>query len=283
MTATSELTEQIADSDRLTYIRRDATSYLDKVATDLNALKHRLVELFQPQPGQQLLDVGCGTGVDVFTLAERVIPGGSVTGVDSAPELIQAASDRTAPGYPVRFQVADAHRLPFADNQLDGARSERVLQHVADPGQAIAELVRVTKPGGRVLVADPDHGMWAPDLADLDLTRRLMSFWVDHIRNPWMGRRLPGLLAAAGVTELSIELLPIVMTDLKTADRVIGLADIAAAAVNEGAAEAGEAEAWHADLMERESSGRLLVCGVIVAATGIVGPAAGTNSSIETR
>lgn len=271
MTSISELDSQpVADAggERLTYIRRDATSYLDKVATDLSALKRRLADLLEPLPGQRLLDVGCGTGVDVFSLTERVAPGGHVTGVDTATELVEGARTRAGSNTSVDFQVAEACDLPFADSSFDGARSERVLQHVPDPGLAISELVRVTRPGGRILVADPDHGMWAPDLADRDLTRRLMAFWVDHIRNPWMGRQLPNLMMAAGVRDLRIELLPLVLTSLATADTVIGIADVAAASVAENAASEQEATAWQADLMAREAAGRLVVCGAIVAVTG---------------
>jgi SAM-dependent methyltransferase len=217
----------------------------------------------------RLLDVGCGTGVDVFALSDRVGDSGYVAGIDSSPELIEEARRRTPQGAKVGFEVADAAELPFGSGEFDAVRSERVIMHVADPAKAIAEMLRVTKPGGRVVVSDPDHDMWAPDLADRELTRTLMHWWVDHIRHPWMGRQLPGLLREAGAAEVSTTILPIVLTSLAAADAIIGIGRIAETAIKEGVAPAERVSAWQEELIRRDAEGRFLVCGAIVVASGL--------------
>lgn len=269
MTTTTPGTERPAGADSTpAYLHRSATAYLDGVAGQLAAVKSRIQDLLEPGPGQRLLDVGCGTGVDVLALADRVAPGGSVSGVDMSGELVAEATGRVPDGVAADFRVADASALPFPDHTFDGTRAERVLQHVPDPGRAIAELVRVTRPGGRVLAADPDHGMWALDMSDRALTRTLMSWWVDNVPNPWMGRQLAGLLRAAGVEDVRIELAPIVLRDLAAADGVVGLGKVATWAREQDVVPAPAAEAWGSELLRRDAEDQFLLCGAIVVAHG---------------
>ena len=97
-------------------------------------------------PERPVLDVGCGPGVDLVAL------GPGAVGLDRSAAMCRSAAGRGA-----RACLGDAHAVPFADACFAGARADRVLQHLADPVRALGELVRVTRPGGRVVVADPDQ------------------------------------------------------------------------------------------------------------------------------
>jgi ubiquinone/menaquinone biosynthesis C-methylase UbiE len=120
--------------------------------------------------GQSLLDVGCGPGTVTIDLALRLAPG-EVVGVDTSSAVIEiaraAAKDAQAN---VTFDVADAYRLPFAENSFDVVHAHQVLQHLTDPIAALREMRRVAKPGGIVAVRDSDYsGMaWFPRSAGLD-------------------------------------------------------------------------------------------------------------------
>lgn len=106
--------------------------------------------------GERVLDVGCGAGLDALLAAAVVGPGGDVVGVDMTPEMIERAEEAAAlvPGSPVRFLVADAERLPFADGTFDVALSNGCLNLSPHKPQLLAEVYRVLKPGGRLALCD---------------------------------------------------------------------------------------------------------------------------------
>jgi ubiquinone/menaquinone biosynthesis C-methylase UbiE len=114
-------------------------------------LREKLARFLEPRGDERALDSGTGTGALAFALAPLVR---EVVGVDLVPELLELAQ-RHAGEFPnVSFVEGDAASLPFEGGSFDLACSLRTLHHIARPELAVAELVRVTRPGGRVLVID---------------------------------------------------------------------------------------------------------------------------------
>jgi ubiquinone/menaquinone biosynthesis C-methylase UbiE len=126
------------------------------------------------------LDVGTGAGTLALALAPLVR---EVVGVDLVPELLEAARAH-APAN-VTFVEGDATRLPFDAGEFDLAASRRTLHHVARPELALAELARVTRPGGRIFVDDQIAP--ADPLAAIDLDR------FERARDPSHARTLPDI------------------------------------------------------------------------------------------
>ena len=105
------------------------------------------------QSGDQVLDVGCGTGRLAIVCSERVGTTGSVNGIDPAAEMIKRASSRARKReVPATFQVGYAQDLPFADGTFDAVACTLALHHVAEDDQltAVQEMSRVLKPSGRL-------------------------------------------------------------------------------------------------------------------------------------
>ena len=115
------------------------------------ALRAELVSFLEPRGDERVLDAGTGTGALAFALAPLVR---EVVGVDPVPELLAEARRRSAEFPNVSFVEGDAMRLDLESGSFEIAGCLRTLHHVARPELVIAELVRVTRPAGHVLVVD---------------------------------------------------------------------------------------------------------------------------------
>lgn len=122
-----------------------------------------LVHLLEPAPGKEILVSGCGDGVTAEWLARRT--GAAITGVDPSPERIARAEARRRAvviPLPLTYQQASLDDLPHENEVFDASVGEPVLAASADPERAVAELVRVTKPMGPVVLLQPT---WSSDIA----------------------------------------------------------------------------------------------------------------------
>jgi len=106
--------------------------------------------------GEQVLDIGCGAGVDTILAALIVGPKGSVVGVDIVPNMIARAKSnlQMMDLGNVNFQNTSGENLPFADDTFDVAISNGVINLIPDKEAAMSEILRVLKPAGRLMVAD---------------------------------------------------------------------------------------------------------------------------------
>lgn len=110
-----------------------------------------LDEILDPLPAGDALDAACGTGRLSIRLAAR---GHRVTGVDSSPEMLELARAKVPDG---EFHVGDLHDLPLPDGAVDLVVCGLALAHVPDLGPVMAELARVVRPGGHVVISDAHH------------------------------------------------------------------------------------------------------------------------------
>lgn len=166
-------------------------------------LRRAFVGFVGIRPGWRALDVGCGTGIVARDLGARVGSRGRVVGVDPSRTFIREArrrARRDGIGAPYAFRVADGRRLAFAAGSFDAVVAVTVFLHVAASDRILAEMMRVTRPGGRVAVLDQDFGTLVLDLPDRALTRRIVEGHADRFyANPWSGRTLLRRFRAAGL------------------------------------------------------------------------------------
>ena len=155
--------------------------------------------------GDQILDVGCGAGDVLIDLAGLAGPGGTGVGVDASEQMLAAARARAAAaGVDVTFEVGDVTALRFRDHTFDAIRSERTLQWVHDPAAAVAEMVRVARPGGRICITDTD---WASLVIEHPAPEAAATFFeaMGAVRGDQttVGRRLVNLLRGAGAHDVT--------------------------------------------------------------------------------
>jgi ubiquinone/menaquinone biosynthesis C-methylase UbiE len=123
-------------------------------------LRQRTINLACIQPGEQILDVGCGTGTLAMEAARRVGHTGRVTGVDPGTQQIAHARAKAARrNAPIEFKIGVIEQLPFPDQTFDVVFSTLMMHHLPAPlkRQGLAEIARVLKPGGRLVIADFKH------------------------------------------------------------------------------------------------------------------------------
>ncbi|HEY7142259.1 MAG TPA: methyltransferase domain-containing protein [Methylomirabilota bacterium] len=169
-------------------------------------LRRAFLSLAGIEAGMRVLDVGCGTGVVTRDVAARVGAGGAVVGVDPSRALLAAARRRSrARGRGIRptFRHGDGLALPFPPASFDVALAVTVLLHVPAGDRILGEMIRVTRPGGRVAVLDQDFGTFALDVPDRALTRRIVDGHAERFyAEPWSGRTLARRLRLAGLARV---------------------------------------------------------------------------------
>jgi len=164
-------------------------------------LGHDVVKLLSPQPGQRILDIGCGEGA----LTERIMQlGADVLGIDASADMVAAAQKRG-----VTARIIDGHQLPF-DHEFDAVFSNAALHWMLDPQAVLAGVKRALKPGGRFVAEFGGHGNVAAICTALIASLQFRGI-SSKGRHPWYfptTKEYGNLLQTVGFRVDSIELIP---------------------------------------------------------------------------
>jgi len=246
----------------------------------IQASKRLMLERIALAPGAAVLDVGCGPGTGVFDMVELVGPTGRLVGLD-ASEVMLAEARRRAKEFqiPITFEVGDVQALHFPDDTFDVCRAERLLEHLPDPDRALTEMVRVTRPGGRVLVFDFDWDTLMIDHPDRETTRTFALSYTDSIRNGWIGRQLPRLFKEQHLEGISIDPVQVVV-HYRLAELAFG-SHLARLQTN-GTLPSARAQQWWEYLQQADERGTLLISFTAFIVVGVKsGSLTTTNSAIQ--
>jgi ubiquinone/menaquinone biosynthesis C-methylase UbiE len=160
--------------------------------------------------GWQAIDLGCGPSGILDLLAERVGSAGRVVGLDFEPANVVLAREFAAERGLANVQVihGDAHRTGFPSASFDLVHARTLLVNIPDPDVVVAEMVRLTRPGGWVVALEPDGGgsvCHPPHPAWDRLTQIFRSAQEVDSADPFIGRRLPELFRQAGLAQIGAE------------------------------------------------------------------------------
>jgi len=249
-------------------------AYLEAAATQTVDANARAVAVLGLRPGGRVLDVGCGAGDGLSALMVGVGAAGCVVGVDHDGVLLAVAAGRALPGGPtLRCVTADVAALPFDDASFDAVTCRYVLQHLAEPGRAVSEMVRVLRPGGTLSILDADWASVSIAGGDVDMERRLMTLNATALlRNGTAGRQLPGLLRRAGLIDVQRRSFAEVDDDLPLVREMVVLTEIEDEAVARGVVTADEISRWRRDLELSAAQGTFLALSTAVLAWGTRAP-----------
>ena len=130
----------------------------------MRRLRQMTVDYAQIQPGESVLDVGCGTGAVTIPAKMKVGSQGYAVGIDPDPDMIGIARQKAMKaGLEIDFRVGVIESLPFSDETFDVVTSSLMMHHLSDKlrVKGLAELWRTLKPGGRILIADMRRPSWS--------------------------------------------------------------------------------------------------------------------------
>ena len=223
----------------------------------IQASKRLMLKRIALAPGEAVLDVGCGPGTDVFDMADLVGPSGRLVGLDASEVMIAEARRRAKERHvPITFEVGDVQALPFPDDAFDVCRAERLLEHLPDPRPTLAEMVRVTRSGGRIGVFDFDWDTLIVDHPDRETTRTIVLSYSDSMRNGWIGRQLPRLFKEQ---QLAVRSVDAVQVFVHYALAELFLGSHLTLLQENGTLSAGKAQQWWEYLQDAEERGTLLI------------------------
>jgi len=209
-----------------------------------------------PSPGDHVVDLGCGPGFYLKPLADLVGPTGRVTAVEPSPDMRASASSRFGDSGVVSIADGSAFSISLDDETVDVVLSVQVFEYIDDISRALAEVLRVLKPGGRALIWDSDWSTVSCHNSDEQRHRSVMSAWDHHLADANLPRTLAPAMRRAGFSDVSIATHAFTLTDLTPGTMADGVVNVIKSYVA-GRPEVGPvvAGAWESDLRDLDSRG----------------------------
>jgi SAM-dependent methyltransferase len=202
-----------ASADPVVYSLGSSPSERDRLRRQSGELRDHsalLLDRVGIGEGWRAIDLACGPSGILDLLADRVGPAGHVVGLDFEPANVALAREFAAERHLANVEViqADARQTGFPSASYDLVHARTLLVNMPDPAAAVAEMVRLARPGGWVAVLEPDVGgsvCYPPDPAWDRLTQIFLNAQEVDGADTFIGRRVPELLRRAGLADIGVE------------------------------------------------------------------------------
>ena len=225
------------------------------VTPDVIGQREQFLGALAPRPGERVLDIGSGPGFLAAGIGEAVGPSGAVYGVDISEPLLAVARSHCAHQSWVEFRRADATQLPFSDNEFDAVISTQVLEYVRDVERALAEICRVVRPAGRVVIVDTDWDSIVWHSSNRERMNRILAAWEEHATDSRLPRTIASKLGRVGLRVESQRVIPLfnpAFDPNSYSNRIIDL--IVPFVTGRNGITGEEAEAWARELRQSGES-----------------------------
>jgi ubiquinone/menaquinone biosynthesis C-methylase UbiE len=224
---------------------------------DVVTQRGRVLRALELREGERVLDIGSGPGLLANEMAALVGPNGRACGIDISEDMLAMSRKRCADKPWTEFKKSDATNLPYPDGSFDAAVSTQVYEYVADIPQALAELYRVIRPGGRVVVLDTDYDSLVIYTESQARMERVLSAWNEHFVHAGLPRTLSRQLRDAGFTVRQRDVIPMFNPEYR--ENTFGrgaLGIMATFVVGRKGVSQEEANAWLAEFAELDKEGK---------------------------
>lgn len=223
---------------------------------DMVVRRSAVLEALRLRSRECVLEVGCGGGFYAYEAAQCVGPTGRVCAVDLSADQIAAANARCAELAWVECRVADAAKLPYGDAEFDALYGVQVFEYVVKLDEALREIQRVLRPGGRsvILATNWSSVVWHSDQPAR--MERVLSAFAGHAPYPDLPAILPARLRQFGMTSIRQTPVPVLNTSYHANSFSYWLAQMVRAFVlGRHAVTPEEADAWLHEFEELEQNG----------------------------
>ncbi|KYQ93752.1 hypothetical protein DLAC_05142 [Tieghemostelium lacteum] len=224
------------------------------------------------EPGFKVMDVGCGAGKDLSRLESLVESHGEVYGIDISREMVECARARMSHLPNVEVFCGDASQLPVDSNTMDAIRCERLLQHVPSPDMVIAEMVRVTKNGGRIVITDVDWSSTTISIPkSIEKINRIILNDVVFNAHPTIGIQLKGRMKQnKSIDNIEIFAQCLYTDSLAQADELLWLGERGKMAVQQGLISEEDYNQWRETIEQLELDGNFVFTMNIFTVSGTI-------------
>lgn len=178
-------------------------------APEIALQRTRTLDALKLDKGEQVLDIGCGTGFLSYEIAERVGENGHVIAVDLKQEMIDAAADRCAEFDQVNVSLGDVTSISQESSSFDAVTCTQVLLYVSEINTALNEIYRVLKPGGRAAILETDWQGLVIASEFPELSRTIVDAWDATVPSPNLPTRLGKLLIEHRFHSIEVQAIPL--------------------------------------------------------------------------
>lgn len=228
---------------------------------EIVAQRRRTLAALKLQPGEAVLDAGCGMGLLAREMGEIVGSDGRIIGIDNSTPMLNLARKRCADLPHISFANQSVQQLDLPDASFDVVTATQLLLYLPDVPAALAEMARLLKPNGRIAIIETDWRSVLFNTADDALTRRLFADWETSLPSPHLPEKLPGLLKGVGLTAVHIEAIPLLNTRYHPDNYSGGMVTyMLRTQLEAGTLTQPQADAYLNDLKQRSEHGEYFFC-----------------------
>ena len=228
---------------------------------DIVKQRQKTLDVLKLKAGELVLDIGCGVGFLTHEMALQVGKSGKVIGLDKNPAMISHSRKRCENLKQTVFYEGDAGKLPVDDQTLDAVSCTQVLLYIKDVPNVLAEMRRILKPGGRLVIVETDWRGVVLSCTDDILTSKIFSAWDSTVPSPNLPIHLSPLLKKYGFSQIQVEAVPILNTEYTPSNFSYDMMKwITKNAVKKGMCDEAQREILLKELEDRERTGSYFFC-----------------------
>lgn len=234
--------------------------YLNKTTQVLESFKTNSYQPFGGLSGCKIADIGCGAGDDVIRMA-KIFGEANIQwiGVDNQQEMIEAGRLSSGQLPSVSFVLSDAATLPFADAELSGLRSERLIQHLVDPNLAFVEFNRVLKNDSPIVIAETDWSSLSFYNGDREMILKVREYFSSrNVNNGQAAISLMQYMKQGSFRDIAVEVFPMVSYSLSQCIMMIRLDQVLVSMRSDKIISDQEEKNFFAALQEADEAGHFV-------------------------
>jgi len=197
-------------------------NYLEDTGRFLKALKEYSYHPFTQLTEGTVIDLGCGTGMDVSNLGKLLGNEVTVVGIDHDNAMLDKGRSSFAGQENIQFILSEANTIPFESETVSGLRAERLIQHLKEPENTISEMHRVLKKDHPLVIVETDWASLTFYNEHLPIESKIIQYLTDKkINNGLAARRLTDYVESAGFSNINMEIFPFIIKSLKEANEYL--------------------------------------------------------------